>query len=749
MTTLSRNCKLPLVEHLPTNRLPTELQVLGHFLWIQLQKREFDNNQTAKDVISAVKVIWDNAFIPMQDEHNAVRHFLKDKGGLYLRYRNLVKRKEKMENGVDKMGKTLFNVIAQGAVFRNEEDREFFLDQQTKRKATIGSVDIVDTLKIRRNIARRASDKRYMERPLRANDKKATNVLEVEENLEDDDDDWLEKVSLATKYRRISKTVTLTLDKKTWVNNVAVAADTTVTSNRVALKIATAAVSGSMNGNLDELVASPMTMLRRKETMREKIENEVRYDFKKEIERGDQFCVHWDEKMLKGFRHVDTSHEYMAVVLCNVMTGQDRIIDIVEMNSGTAEVGARAVTETLVAWGITGDYLIGGAFDTTNTNSGGTSGIISRIELKLGKRLLHIYCRHHSYERLVNDVADLVLGISTSPETTLYKRLQDIWLQVDTAEIELLPSGEWTRKFVEFCQQYLRNCSKASIKDDYKEVVVLSLLLLGEFPQDLSYSVHSVGSVSSARWMAKVICELKIALYSTQLIALGMITANEAQVHRRLASFLLQYYVRQWLQCTDGTNAAPNDLALYKDLLKANKEHVTYANAMLNRLDAHLWFLSEELVVLCLFSTNLTDHVKRQCAKQMLQYWGRMEEGYTRRGKLITPELRERTQLWDLFGPGSWLLFKLLGIEGKSFVKKSVGEWESDMDYRKVKNVVENIKVVNDGAERAILLAKTMQNKLSRKEAQRKRLFLSIPYAREKLENLKKNSLFSCDFSYL
>ena len=115
-------------------------------------------------------------------------------------------------------------------------------------------------------------------------------------------------------------------------------------------------------------------------------------------------------------------------------------------------------------------------------------------------------------------------------------------------------------------------------------------------------------------------------------------------------------------------------------------------------------------------------------------------------GKLTTPVLREKTQLWELFGPGSWLLFHLIGVEGKEFTKKPVSEWGRDSEYMLASSIVSNIKVVNDGAERGILLAKSLQNKLTFKEEERRKLFLGIPYARAKLEKLTKRNLFSLNF---
>ena len=66
-------------------------------------------------------------------------------------------------------------------------------------------------------------------------------------------------------------------------------------------------------------------------------------------------------------------------------------------------------------------------------------------------------------------------------------------------------------------------------------------------------------------------------------------------------------------------------------------------------------------------------------------------------------------------------------------------------DYQKMKLIVQNIPAVNDPAERAILLAKMLQGKITRDPTERMKLFLSIPYAREKLKKITKSSILAFD----
>ena len=131
------------------------------------------------------------------------------------------------------------------------------------------------------------------------------------------------------------------------------------------------------------------------------------------------------------------------------------------------------------------------------------------------------------------------------------------------------------------------------------------------------------------------------------------------------------------------------------------------------------------------------------CATVMRKYHeagGKILQG---RGKLTTPVLQKCTKIWDLFGPNSWLIFNLfsIGLNDKSFVAKPIPQWQSDKDFCFLKNVVMNLSLTNDSAERGILLAKELQGKISYCEEERKKLVLAIPELRNRLIGLKRDHL--------
>ena len=76
---------VPLLEVLPTNRLPTELQVLGHYLWRMRNRSKKSVKSIARHVVEKVIEIWNVAYIPTICPENATRKFSKRKGGIVKR----------------------------------------------------------------------------------------------------------------------------------------------------------------------------------------------------------------------------------------------------------------------------------------------------------------------------------------------------------------------------------------------------------------------------------------------------------------------------------------------------------------------------------------------------------------------------------------------------------------------------------------------------------------------------------------
>ena len=243
---------------------------------------------------------------------------------------------------IDSTRDKLFDISASPIVFRCEEDRIFFEDQMSERKFLIGSLDEDDSRRINENIARRQRDKRtrvendyirpgpshtYIESEDDDESSQNTEEIHVTKRLRRDvDGDWAPpSLSQRRQYELKESSVSLSVDRTQWLDRVAIAADKNMISGRKALQTAVAGVAGD-SSSIGNMTFSHSTLYRRQKKMRTKLAEVVKDRLDDKINNGDKFILHWDEKLLKGRRHVDKSLEYMAVVLRNVMTGEIYLI---------------------------------------------------------------------------------------------------------------------------------------------------------------------------------------------------------------------------------------------------------------------------------------------------------------------------------------------------------------------------------------------------------------------------------------
>ena len=411
-----------MLEYLPQNKLPTSHQVLQRYEYMRTNSKD-TKSMSVNKLIDEIIYIWNKAYIPVMEKNHIKRKLLNSKKSTINRYIQMKKHKDRIDLSIFN---ELFDIKSDSAKFRNEEDRLFYLDQKDpeKRVATLGSVDILDNEKIICNnvrytreelkeqnkevgkVGKRRARLEVTDYPL--NEKRHRNtgkyVIDEEDKLsnipeednvsiigeednvsntsaEDKDSDWEEVIPSSTKYwqrKRDTSKINISLDKDTFLDNIAHMADKTFTSSRTAVQIACATLSTAgdfENNEISHLTVSHSTLHRKRDELRISSDKLITENWRKKKENT-LFLLHWDEKTLSHLRQVDGSNAYMAVVLTDLFTGEEKILSIIEMKNSTAEEGVSSVIMALQQWKINKKNIIGCVFDTTNTNSGWKSGIL-------------------------------------------------------------------------------------------------------------------------------------------------------------------------------------------------------------------------------------------------------------------------------------------------------------------------------------------------------------------------------------
>ena len=204
-------------------------------------------------------------------------------------------------------------------------------------------------------------------------------------------------------------------------------------------------------------------------------------------------------------------------------------------------------------------------------------------------------------------------------------------------------------------------------------------------------------------WVIKVTAELPR----------GSLFGSHQQLKvERFITFVTFCYVPWWLTCPLAADAPANDLLLLQRLQEFTAVDDVVAKAASTAFNRHQWYLGQENVPLVFFSDHIDDEERAKLAETMLKYpqpsklsiMKREGEGF---GKPILPQVELDSgprEIASFFGPDSWAFFKLLKLD-PAFLKAPPQTWNTNASYIRAQQVVENLAVVNDAAERGVKLA--------------------------------------------
>ena len=314
-------------------------------------------------------------------------------------------------------------------------------------------------------------------------------------------------------------------------------------------------------------------------------------------------------------------------------------------------------------------------------------------------------------ELIIGSSFEKVTATSTGPEIQIFKQFQQQWLNIDYGQFAPSNTDTSVEVQVALCRNDLVNfiCHQLEIQQpryDYKKFLELSLIYLGEIP---ARGIHfqAPGAMHRARWMAKVIYSIKMWLFRRQFI----MTHEELRGIRDVAfavkvlKFAVKVYLEAWITAPCCTEALLNDFTLMRSLL--DYPHTTISVTTSHKLGLHLWYISEELVILVLFDSRLSAEEKAFMVSAMKKH---APEHPPKRLRVETSAFLGSWRLDQFCTANSNKFFKILGLSD-AFLTKDPATWCDDKDYKKARNFVAKLAVVNDRAERGVAFQQdTSQN---------------------------------------
>jgi hypothetical protein len=216
------------------------------------------------------------------------------------------------------------------------------------------------------------------------------------------------------------------------------------------------------------------------------------------------------------------------------------------------------------------------------------------------------------------------------------------------------------------------------------------------------------------RWMAKLLYAIKICLLEKHIKDLpkGTITVqHQVPKVRNFVNFVTLIYSQWWLTCSSAVNAPWCDLRLYQQLLKYEMIDELVSKSAIKAFKRHLWYLTEEIVPLAIFSEATPTDERQALAERLLslkpeddltvpqKHFG-TDFGKPKFPELVTPT----TKLADLVGQDSWFIFYILKLNDRFLIEK-VEDGAHHAAYQECIQHVQAINVINDCAERGVKLS--------------------------------------------
>lgn len=152
----------------------------------------------------------------------------------------------------------------------------------------------------------------------------------------------------------------------------------------------------------------------------------------------------------------------------------------------------------------------------------------------------------------------------------------------------------------------------------------------------------------------------------------------------------------------------------------------------------HLWYLAEELVVFALFDEALESHERKAMSDKLVAI---PRPVIFKPGKPVFPteKMTANPKMDDFVGERSWLLFHALNADGR-WLSDDVERWELDDEFKFMQNLLFDLKVVNDLAERCVKDVEDFAN-ASKDPEHRDNVILVATDHRGLFKDLKKSSL--------
>lgn len=171
--------------------------------------------------------------------------------------------------------------------------------------------------------------------------------------------------------------------------------------------------------------------------------------------------------------------------------------------------------------------------------------------------------------------------------------------------------------------------------------------------------------------MARAIYALKLYLFRHEI----ELDSDSEYYLRRFCLFVSLVYTKYWNLSSNASDAAFNDINFLKELDKFKRIDHQTASVALDAFGRHLWYLSDELILLSLFSNKVSMQEKLDLIILLTKHIGRRTENSIKfTGQIVDIQ---KLELSDFISTRSYFLLHMLDIDLSFLERRRSGRLES------------------------------------------------------------------------
>lgn len=448
----------------------------------------------------------------------------------------------------------------------------------------------------------------------------------------------------------------------------------------------------------------------------------------------DNIVFHWDGKMMNDFLNREQSDRIAVIVTNNDF---EKLLGVPELENSSGETLANALFDVLEDWQL-GEKIKAFCCDSAATNLGPMNGAAVLLEQMLRRDILYLPCRHHVRELILRAAWEKKFPGTVGPDVALFKRFKIAWNNIDKGAYRIgvddeILQGVLQEKRDEIYAFTRKMQRETNMRGDYRELLELTEIFLGFVPPN--YEFHYPGAMSHARWMSKAIYVLKIYLFRDVF----HLSAGDTRKLGQVCVFIVLLYVKDWFTCSLATSAPNNDLTLLKNLHQFWEIDREISEVTVKKFLRHLWYLTPECAALAFFDTSLSVETRRRMVDKLTEEPG---ADYGKRFIIDFNGVEDfiERDIDYFINSQSMEFFTRFGLY-ISFLNTAPEHWERKPSYVQSRNIVKNLKVVNDTAERNLKLIQDYNNCFTQDGEQKKYILQVLEDYRSNYGDSKKETL--------